>query len=299
MRELALRAALGTALATGMLGGAAGCGLVPASAVPAEQVEVVLTFDDGPLAADLGSIELDSLKGILEVLERRELQAVFFVAAPDDGKLNDGWTDGLLAVKDGGHVLAYHAYDHGAAFWTDPFGDAGAAQALMEQDYRRLISFVDSSFGPTGYSSSELFARLFRLPYGGGITGTRDGPAVGQRLGWTCRGYALDSMDWVVHADVEPSTRDALVALAEGSAELLVLDRLYAGGRRLADRPVVDVLFHVNGLTAMHLDAWIDILVTSLTDGGVQHVHFDVPESYLEMTDPAVDLSALFLLLIP
>jgi hypothetical protein len=55
----------------------------------------------------------------------------------------------------------------------------------------------------------------------------------------------------------------------------------------------VDVLFHVNHLTAARLDEWMDALIEGAVAGTGQVPAFLVPAGYLTTPDNAVDLSFL------
>jgi peptidoglycan/xylan/chitin deacetylase (PgdA/CDA1 family) len=272
---------------------------------PAGQTTVALTFDDGPLAADVlpedrsaaGEALLDPLLQILDVLERRGLKAVFYVVAPGDDRLTTTWTEGLLAIHEAGGTLGYHAFDHDALFWFDPLLNRPAARAQMLADYEQLQAFADQTLAPLGMAQEELFSPVFRMPYGDGLNGWLDGPVIARQLGWTCHGYAIDSMDWTVNSDVPRSIADRLLAPTGGDPVALVNERLRRGARAVAGHENVDVMMHVNSLTATHLDEWIDTLTAAFQAEGVESVDFRVSPEYLAESEPAADLSALLIFL--
>jgi peptidoglycan/xylan/chitin deacetylase (PgdA/CDA1 family) len=272
---------------------------------PAGQTAVTLTFDDGPLAADVLPADrsaaaeelLDPLFQILDVLERRGLEAVFYVVAPGDDRLTASWTEGLLAIHSAGGTLGYHAFDHDALFWFDPLLSRPAARARVLADYRQLRAFVDQALAPAGITQQELFSPVFRMPYGDGLNSWLDGPIIARQLGWTCHGYAIDSMDWTLNADVPAAIANRLLAAAGGDPVALVNERLGRGARAFASYEAVDVLMHVNSLTAAHLDEWIDTLTAALQSEGVESVDFSVSPEYLADSQPAADLSALLIFL--
>lgn len=134
------------------------------------------------------------------------------------------------------------------------------------------------------------------MPYGDGLNGWLDGPVIARQLGWTCHGYTIDSMDWMLNADVPPAIADRLLAASDGDPVALVNERLRRGARAFAGRGDIDVMMHVNSLTAAHLDEWIDTLTAAFQAEGVQSVDFRVSPEYLAESEPA-DLSALLIFL--
>ncbi len=106
-----------------------GCGFgvpVPCDEADGEMTTVVVTFDDGPLRADVNDPAdtptkaelLTPLRSILATLEEREMQAVFYVAGPGDSRDSDTlqaiFGQGLIEMHEAGHVLGYQ--------WSGPFG---------------------------------------------------------------------------------------------------------------------------------------------------------------------------------
>jgi len=104
-------------------------------------------------------------------------------------------------------------------------------------------------------------------------------------------------MDWTLNADVPPAIADRLLATAGGDSVALVNERLRRGARAFASHEDVDVLMHVNSLTAAHLDEWIDTLTSAFQAAGVQSVEFGMSPEYLAEAEPAADLSALLIFL--
>jgi peptidoglycan/xylan/chitin deacetylase (PgdA/CDA1 family) len=281
-----------------------GCSLE--SLLPSGQTTIVLTFDDGPLPADVapadraaaGQALLDPLHQILAVLQQRGARAVFYVAATQDASLEPTWLDGIVAVHQAGQVLGYHAFTHDAAFWTDLLQPRDEALAQMEADYDRLEQFIDRLLEPAGLRRQDVFQPVFREPFGGGATGWMDGPAIGRARHWTCHGFAIDSVDWTGHADIAPLMRDRLLAATGGDPVARVLQQLTEGVPHQTDRQYFDVLMHVNSLTASHLNEWMDTLVAASEQAG-RSVTFDVPAKYLENDDPAADFSAMEIMIFP
>ena len=97
---------------------------------------VVVTFDDGPLSADIANPEsvadpetlLDPLGRILDTLKRRSVRGVFFVESPDHSqapdRLRDTYVQGMLAIRQDGHVIGYHCYHHSWNIWVEPMAPA-------------------------------------------------------------------------------------------------------------------------------------------------------------------------------
>ena len=80
-------------------------------------MDICLSFDNGP--------EPEATPGVLAVLARRRIPAIFFVIGE---KLSDPKARALAAqARDAGHVLGNHTLTHGA-----PLGRRSAAEALHE-----------------------------------------------------------------------------------------------------------------------------------------------------------------------
>jgi peptidoglycan-N-acetylglucosamine deacetylase len=92
---------------------------------------VALTFDDGP--------DPDYTPEVLEILARRGARATFFVL----GRQLDRYPDLLCDIRDAGHQLGIHGYDHTS-------GDLGAQARRTREILRR----------------NGIDTRLFRPPRG-------------------------------------------------------------------------------------------------------------------------------------
>ena len=269
-----------------------------------ETVSVVLTFDDGPFPADVPPQQraagdealLDPLKKILEVLQRRDARAVFFVAAPGpaggDPPLLALWARGLHAIHAAGHVLGYHAFDHNPDVWATPLRPPAVALPIMRADLDELEKVIDQALETLGLARTDVFSPLFRQPFGGALIGARDGRQAARERGWTYHAYAIDSADWIANADAAPAMRDRILACAPGDATQAVIDRLMTGTARGDCRDVLDVLMHVNSLSADHLDEWMDTLATGFARRGRAAV-FEVPDAYMTGDTLEMDLSPL------
>jgi peptidoglycan/xylan/chitin deacetylase (PgdA/CDA1 family) len=222
----------------------AGCGWpwpCPCPGGGTETVSVVLTFDDGPLPADVstevradgGEELLDPLKIILEVLQRRGVQAVFFVAGPgpsgETDVLQATWARGIAAMRAAGHVLGYHAFDHDAEVWAAPLRPPAIALSMISADLDELERTIDQALGPLDLAGTDVFSPLFRQPFGGALFSSHEGWRTAHERGWTYHAYAIDSADWIVNADVGSALRDQVVFCAGGDVSQVVIDQLAAG----------------------------------------------------------------------
>jgi peptidoglycan/xylan/chitin deacetylase (PgdA/CDA1 family) len=281
-----------------------GCGFDPACPHDGEGPVVVLTFDDGPLPADVADLAenagdpkalLDPLRQILAVLEQEGARAVFFVAGPGSQEAADPlapvYAEALTAIHDSGHILGYHAFSHDPNTWLEPLNFPGIVEAKMAVDLDRLQAFIDKALALTGYTQDEIFSPLFRQPYLGGGVLWRLGRYVANERGWVYRGVDIDSVDWTANADVPSFVESALPVATEEEHVDYVLSRLRDGVSRRGHREPTDVLFHLNHFTAAHLVEWIDALRAAFADAGYDKVIFDVPPCYTQHDDLFLDLS--------
>jgi len=287
------------------LGMLTGCGFQwPRPQTEAEAVSVVLTFDDGPLSADASADHrgearealLDPLRQILNVLAMRNLQAVFYIAGPgptsDAGALQPIWGEGVAAIHAAGHILGYHAFNHSAGIWVAPFEPPALTIEAMTIDLDRLEQYADQALWLFNLSRTEVFRPVFRQPYGGAIVSSREGCRVANERGWTCHGFLIDSLDWLVNADVAPDLRERVLSCAQADTVDVVLEQLRRGAAANGCEPVVDVLLHVNQQTADHLGEWIDTLTIAFAEQGRDAV-FEAPSVYLNTDMPWLDPSLL------
>jgi peptidoglycan/xylan/chitin deacetylase (PgdA/CDA1 family) len=294
------------------LSAASGCGTDPLSHVEEKRATiVVLTFDDGPVAADVldpaGTQNmptlLDPLNAILDTLAQRGLQAVFYVKGPGNRTagvvLGDTFADGILSIHRAGQVLGYHAYDHDPAIWVRLPVPMSTVRDDMREDLDQLESFLDGLLGPRGLSRGAIFTRVFRQPFGGGGIAQCPAIEVAHERGWTYHGFRIDSVDWTDNADIDPALFVHLPIATEGERVEYVRYRLREGAERNRGLTVVDVLFHVNAFTARHLNDWIDELQTVFAEQTGALPTFSVPDDYLNNDDPVTDMSVICDLLKP
>lgn len=272
----------------------AGCGLgvpVLCDEADGDTTTIVVTFDDGPLRADVSDPAdtpteaelLGPMESILATLSEREIQAVFYVAGPGDSRDPDAlqtiFGQGLIELHEAGHVLGYHAWRHGADVWLPGSTDPAAAVDGMSADLDTLQSYIDVALTGSPYPQDKVFSPLFRQPYGGAVLWIREGLVAADRRSWTYHGFDIDSYDWILHPDslipTAPSAADDL------DIRTIVSEQLRASAERAGCPDVVDVLLHVNGTTAANLDFWLDELEMVLTESAGRAVQFGVPDSYL------------------
>jgi peptidoglycan/xylan/chitin deacetylase (PgdA/CDA1 family) len=269
--------------------------------LPAE-VHVVLTFDDGPFAADVplqpDDPDLAPLHQILDTLHERNIHAVFYTSVFASGMASDAaavtlmpsFAAAVIAEHDAGHIVGYHAYDHSPAIWIDSNLTPPLAIALMSADIDRLISYSNDAVRRAGRDPESIFSAVYRQPFGGleGIFAPEGLFAIAG-TGWKYHGYCVDSFDWTDNVLAgAPEILSQPIATQEEHVEY-VLHRLRAGAAANADREFVDILLHVNQFTADHLDNWIDELADAFAGQGRSPVIFDVPEGYLTTNDLQVD----------
>ena len=308
---------------TGVLAWATGCGfnwpfLPPAATFCPGQatgrIDLVLTFDDGPLPADRlftrddrSEDVLAPLNEILSVLNRRQARAVFFVAVhvaePVDDEVvtqrADIFAQGLRAIHESGHVLGYHAFNHDAGIWANPILIPPLAEAQMSADLDHLQQFIDDSLVPVGLSRQALFTPVFRQPFGGDGFFTDEGAQTAEQRAWCYRGYHIDSGDWTVNLNADPAVVGRLPVATPDAHQAFVLGRLRDGAAVNQTQGVVDVLMHVNSFTADRLDLWIDFLLDELGKQDRGEVVMDVPDCYVTQSDSYIDAAMILDVIAP
>jgi peptidoglycan/xylan/chitin deacetylase (PgdA/CDA1 family) len=183
---LIVRAVLVIAVAVGLSGSPANAPPA-AAATPCRAGYVALTFDDGPDAATTGAI--------LDVLERRQVRATFFVV----GQRVDAQPRLVARAAREGHTVANHTYGHER---LTALGDAA------------IVRTVDRTDGAIRRAGATPL-RLVRPPYGAWDTRVR---RVLSDAGYTPILWTLDSDDWRasasrIRSNVRAGLRDGAVIL--------------------------------------------------------------------------------------
>jgi peptidoglycan/xylan/chitin deacetylase (PgdA/CDA1 family) len=114
----------------------------PFPALPLAAKEIVVTFDDGPMAG--------STPQILDILGRECIRATFFMI----GNRAQANPQLVVRARDGGHTLGSHSFSHKNLDTLSP--DVAMA------DIRRGYEAVEAA--AFGAGKSEEHARLFRFP---------------------------------------------------------------------------------------------------------------------------------------
>jgi peptidoglycan/xylan/chitin deacetylase (PgdA/CDA1 family) len=266
---------------------------------------LVLTFDDGPLPADvdlaattLSDAELlTPLTDILDTLSARDIPAVFFIEGPGDAATGDvllaPFGDGLALIHAGGHRLGYHAFAQQQDIWAPIVASPLTGREPMRRDLDTLNAYLDQALAPVELERVEVFAPIFRQPFGGFGTSALQAAAEARSRGWTYRGFLIDIADWTDNVEADPAIVEALPVATDADHLAYTLSLIRAGARRHAERAVVDVLLHVNRFTANHLDAMIDELDRAFTAETGRAVRFAIPNCYLTQDDLAVDRTLL------
>jgi peptidoglycan/xylan/chitin deacetylase (PgdA/CDA1 family) len=266
---------------------------------------IVLTFDDGPLPADVDLATttlsdeelLAPLSAILATLEARGLRGVFFVEGPGSAEAGaemlNAFAQGLAMIHRSGHVLGYHGFAQDTRIWAPPLSLPVSTPLAMRRDLDELERYLDAALARVNLTRAEAFASLFRQPFGGLGSSAIQGFLESQRRGWTYRGYLIDSLDWTGNIEVDPALISGLPVATGADHSAYVRERLRAGAARHADRAVVDVLFHVNHFTAARLDAFLDTLAAAFAEQTAARVEFSVPDCYLQTSSLAVDRTFL------
>ncbi len=243
--------------------------------------EWILTFDDGPLPADVttyqpgdGDALLAPLRSILATLQTHQphpIPAVFFLrgpaypwkagARPPKGLFKRG----VRMIVDAGHLPAIHCYSHDPDLWWNWWVRGGD----IHHDLDRCVEY----FG--GMVPEPL--RVFRPPYGqGGLAGWSW--AVGHQI--RHRRWDIDTEDWLHHPDVAPILRRFADDQEAGAHLAHILQVLPARMWMHTMWPGAnDFLLHVSRRTADHLPAIIDRIV-DVTRAQNHEPQFVVPPSY-------------------
>ncbi len=299
------RSGLGLVFFLGLLAGCGFEGFPSPGDYDPNTVSVVLTFDDGPVSADVANPEevadheslLAPLDRILGKLQNRNATGVFYIKGPGtpeaEDALQDVFAHGILSIHQAGQIMGYHAYNHDDPIWKFPANTFCMNKEPMKEDLLRLKRFLGRIGGLEGLAEDDILTPVFRQPFGGTLVGIGTGAQAARELGLTYHAYWIDSFDWTGHADVDPSTVAHLPVATEADHVAFVRQRFRERAKCLTATPVIDVLLHVNSFTAAHLDEWMDELKTDFEEFTGKPVLFNVPETYLVDNQVLEDMTIL------
>jgi peptidoglycan/xylan/chitin deacetylase (PgdA/CDA1 family) len=293
--------------------GICGCweGGHPCTPADGSGVHIVLTFDDGPIGAEIADPEsspdpavlLSSLRQILDGLARQNARGVFYIEGPGSDAAADTlsgvFLEALTAIHDAGHVLGYHCFKHDYETWGAPIAAPVFGRLAMHADLDRLVRFLDTTLEAGGFSQSDFFLPIFRQPFGGLAVTHVQAMLAARDRGWVYHGYLVDSFDWITNAGTDPALVERLHIADEADHVRFVIDRLRQGIERNRERQVIDVLFHVNQFTAAHLDEFVAALQDEAASFSGRPVVFDVPDCYLQVPNGIVDRTFIEDFLLP
>ena len=137
------------------------------SLTPKKQWQLCLTFDDG--------IHAERTPMVLDILKEKQVKAVFFLI----GKNIEGNEHIVKRMKDEGHQIGNHSYEHSAWF------DLKSSQAMLEE-IMKTNTILESIIGEK--------VTLFRPPYG--VTNPNLAKAI-RKSKLHSIGWSLRSMDTV------------------------------------------------------------------------------------------------------
>jgi peptidoglycan/xylan/chitin deacetylase (PgdA/CDA1 family) len=243
------------------------------------QSEWILTFDDGPLPADVTEIgdqsvdemlaPLDSILESLATQLAQPIPAVFFLRGPaypwvpaaPDALL----AEGVRRIDQAGQNLGLHCHRHDPDLWH---GWPGTADAIW-RDLDECLRYFSAM------TTQPLLT--FRPPYGdGGLSSVAWATENGRRF----HRWDIDSEDWLHHPDAGLLRRfenDASGHLDHILASLpakMWFHALWPGPN--------DLLLHVSRRTADALPQIIERII-EITSGLGRDARFVVPDAYLRL----------------
>jgi peptidoglycan/xylan/chitin deacetylase (PgdA/CDA1 family) len=261
-------------------------------------VSVVLTFDDGPVDAEVArdpaptqpfAMLLAPLDQILAELADRQVEAVFYIEGPwtEDAarKLAPVHRMGLERIRAAGHRIGYHAFNHEPSMWQ--FSDDEAA---IRTDLDRLQTFLGDTIG------LDSVTPVLRPPFGGPGKPGEHARAWAEEHGITYRAFTIDTVDWTSNATADPSLvlpvqcESARLDYVYGRIESRIEDVMTASSGPQPEG--FDLLFHVNAFTGRNIEGLLDATENAFERLGFVPV-FDVTDTYLQSDDGTVDLTFL------
>ena len=149
-----------------------------------------LTFDDGPS---------NNTEKILEILDKYNIKATFFVVGPEQRKKNDL----LIKIVNSGHTLAIHSYEHN-------YNYIYASKENYLKDFYKCLNWIEKI---TGVKPS-----IYRFP--GGSSNTIANKTLIKSIisdlnqsGFTHADWNVDTLDSYCKDDSNKIIKNALTAL--------------------------------------------------------------------------------------
>lgn len=209
------------------------------------QHKVYLTFDDGP------SMYTEE---ILDILDRYEVKATFFVLGKEDEKAKER----LNEIVDRGHTLGMHSYSH-------KYSDIYRSVEDFAEDFNRLRKFL--------YDTTGVLSECYRFPGGSSNTVSK-----------------LDMQEFIQFLD-DNNTRfyDWNASSGDGGSRLLDVKTLTANSLSgIGTRDTTIILFHDSAEKRTTVEALPIIIenILAMEDTGIypitedteliQHIHKNV-----------------------
>ena len=161
--------------------------------------EVILTFDDGPIAGKTSRI--------LKALKKECVKATFFYV----GRMAKAYTKLVRRVVADGHTLAHHTQAHNAL----PKYSTAKASSLIDQGVRRLQKIA------YGVNSSKPRTPFFRYPY---LARNKRTDRLLARKGLIAFGANIDALDWKKWSPSKVHNRIMRLVRREGKGIILMHD---------------------------------------------------------------------------
>lgn len=170
----------------------------PESGTKLSDMEISLTFDDGP--------DPKETPRILAALQRAEALATFFVVTPQALR----YPREISEIQRAGHRVEFHCVEH--------VRHAHRTRGEVEEDTRT---------GLRDLNTLGITARLWRTPWGVTETWTEE---IARRFGLEIASWSADTHDW--RGDSATEMLEATEPLLEPGAVVLMHDGLGPGARR-------------------------------------------------------------------
>lgn len=239
------------------------------------ETEWILTFDDGPLPADVSDVAgltdeqlLAPLVKILHHLRRygpQPLQAVFYLRGPgfpwNTPPRRCVYARGVERILAERHHVGIHCYNHDPHIWWN----SAARRDGVIRDLDRWVEYFQPMLTEP--------VRVLRPAYGACEQVIQDWA---EQNGVRVHMWDMDTQDWVHHDDATVQSfvdepEDHLRHIRETIGEFIRPTENCRGG---------DILMHVSKRTADHLPEILDCIAGATRSCG-QEPRFHVPSAYL------------------